>query len=79
MAGLSEDDVERIADSLCKKLSLVALDDKHMLPIWKSGANAMGAHAMDSLSLWVGRKVVHFFIAASVAAALAWAVFTKRP
>jgi len=70
--------IEQVADAVLQKLQAAASDDSVMEPVWKKGADTIGQHTMDAISLWVGRKVVHFVLAAAATAAIAWAVLTKR-
>lgn len=73
-----EEFIEQVADAVFAKLQAAASDDTVMGPVWKKGANTIGQHTMDAISLWVGRKVVHFVLAAAATGAIAWAVLTKR-
>jgi hypothetical protein len=45
---------------------------------WKSGYAHLSEHTTDSLSQWVGKRVLMILVAAALSSSIAWAVMTGR-
>lgn len=76
---LTDADKEAIADIFEECIRKLAKDETFTKIVYKDGYDELSQHALDSLSLWIGRKVVVLVTGAVVTAVLAWALLTKKP
>lgn len=76
---LTDADKEAIADLFEDRIRKLANDDDFTKVVYKDSYNEISQHALDGLSLWIGRKIVMLVAGAALSAVLVWALLTKGP
>lgn len=76
---LTAADKEEIADLFEERIRKLAKDETFTKVVYKESYNEMSRHALDSLSLWIGRKIIMVVAGAALSSVLVWALLTKGP